>query len=301
MGEPRLTIHVQGGKVRIGHWPDPGRERLLVGRTPDQALRLVVLLHNLCPTAHRLAALLALGRQPWPDDERLLAQEILGEHALVMLRDWPVALGLSPDGAALRGLADLTPDRLRRLSQDLFGMPADRFLLIDDLAAMTAPAVPVHLFRTVADWPIPAGDGPAGTDPTFFPRCADDPLIASEQARGGVTLALRMLARLREAARLIVELTTGHHAPRFRAGADGVGVVEAARGRLIHRVRVEGGIIQAYTIETPTGAMAGPDGFLQHLLTAALAAPAGLREKVLAIALSAADPCLPVQVEREAA
>ncbi|MQP67831.1 uptake hydrogenase HoxC [Niveispirillum sp. SYP-B3756] len=301
MGEPRLTIHVQGDKVRIGHWPGTGRERLLVGRTPDEALRLVILLHNLCPSAHRLAALLALGRQPRPDDERLLAQEILGEHALVMLRDWPVALGLSPDGAALRGLGALTPDRLLRLERDLFGMPAAQFLLIDDIGPHAAPAGPIAMFRLVADWPVPPGPGPVAADPTYFARCTDDPLIASEQARGGVTLALRMLARLREAARLIVELTTGHHAPRFRAGVDGVGVVEAARGRLIHRVRVEGGIIQAYTIETPTGAMGGPDGFLQHLLTAALAAPAGLREKVLAIALSAADPCLPVQVEREAA
>lgn len=301
MAEPRLTIHVQGDKIRIGPWPDTGRERLLVGRTPDDALRLVALLHNLCPTAHRLAALLALGRQPRPDDEWLLAREILAEHALVMLRDWPVALGLSPDGAALRGLADLTPDRLRLLARDLFAMPADLFLLIDDIAAMTAPAAPVRMFRTVADWPIPAGDGRVGTDPTFFSRCADDPLIASAQARGGVTLALRMLARLREAARLIIELTTGHHAPRFWAGEDGVGVVEAARGRLVHRVCVDGGIIQTYTIQTPTGAMAGPDGLLQHLLTAALAAPGGLREKVLAIALSSADPCLPVQIEREAA
>lgn len=300
MGEPHLTIHLQGDEVRIGHFADLGRERLLVGRSPDDALRLVTLLHNLCPIAHRLAATLALGRQPLPSDARLLAQEILVEHAFVMLRDWPVALGLTPDHAALRGLAPLTPERLRPLEQDLFGMPAAQFLRIDDVEAMTPAAAPVSMFKVVANWSIPADQGPVVADPTFFSRCIDDPVIAA-RAGGGVTLALRMLARLREAARLIVELTTDHPAARFHRGPQGTGIVEAARGQLVHRVRMEGETIRDYAIETPTAAMTGPDGFLQRLLTHALTAPPALHEKVLAIALSSADPCVLVQVEREAA
>jgi hypothetical protein len=300
MADAHLTIHVRGQEVRIDRVADAGRDRLLRGRSPEEALRLIPLLHNLCPTAHRLAALLAMGRAPLPDDARLLAREILTEHALVMLRDWPVALGLTPDGAALRGLADLAPDRLAQLQRDLFGMPADPFLRIDAIGAVLPLAVPVSLCRTVLEWPVPAVL--VGDDPTFFARCVDDPPIAARMAAaGGVTLGLRMLARLREAARLIVELTTDTFAPRFHTAAAGVGVVQAARGRLVHRVQVQDGVIRAYAIDTPTGAMAGAGGFLQQLLTTALAAPPALREKGLAIALSSADPCLPVQVEREAA
>lgn len=300
MGEPRLTIHVQGDKVCIGQFVDMGCDRLLVGRRPDEALRLVTLLHNLCPTAHRLAATLALGRQPLPNDVRLLAQEILVEHTFVMLRDWPVALGLAPDHVALRGLADLSMDRLVRLESDLFGMPADQFLRIDDVEAVASAAAPVSMFQVVVQWPIPAEQSPVAADPTFFSRCVDDPVIAA-RAGAGVTLALRMLARLREAARLIVELATDRPSARFHQGPQGTGVVEAARGRLVHRVRMQGEIIREYAIDTPTAAMTGTDGFLQRLLTTALAAPPALREKVLAIALSSADPCLLVQVEREAA
>ena len=300
MGEARLTIHVQGDRVRIAGNADLGRDRLLVGRKPDDALRLITLLHNLCPTAHRLAATLAMGGEASPDDARLLAREILVEHALVILRDWPSALGMTPDAVPLRGLSNLTMDRLIRLENDLFGMPAQRFLRIDDIGEVISAAPPVALYRLVADLPVPATGG-GDDDPTFFARCLADPMVASAVAGRGVTLALRMLARLREAARVINELLSGEHAPRFQRRADGVGAVEAARGRLVHRVRIEGGIIRDYAIETPTDIMTRPDGFLLRLLTGALAAPPSLREKVLAIALSSADPCLPVEIEREAA
>lgn len=299
MAEQQLTITVRNGTVRVEGIGVTGRERLLLGRRPDDALRLITLLHNLCPTAHRLAAMLALGRAMFANDARLLAQEILIEHALVMLRDWPVAMGAVVDGGALRGLANLTPARLQQLESDLFGMGAADFLAMEDSGQIITDAVPVALFQAVAGWPVPASVN--SNDPTFFSRCGHDPMIVALRAQQGVTLGLRMLARLREAARLVCELAADRYAPRFHSSMPGVGEVQAARGALVHRVRLQDGVIAQYDIETPTGAMIGPDRFLENLLTDALSAPVELREKALAIALSSADPCLAVELEREAA
>lgn len=97
--------------------PDPAV--LLRGKAPEQAMALVPLLFNLCPAAHRIAAALALGRPVSPAWLRQLAEEHLRHQAIVVLRDWPVALGRSYRPESLRGLAALSPDRLQMLTHNL--------------------------------------------------------------------------------------------------------------------------------------------------------------------------------------
>ncbi|SON53952.1 Coenzyme F420-reducing hydrogenase, alpha subunit [Hartmannibacter diazotrophicus] len=301
MNEARLRIVIAGETLRIETTTDVPREWLFRGKTPEAALRLIPLLFNLCPMAHGTAARIALGLQPPPDADLMLAREILTEHALVMLRDWPEALGFVAGRTSLVGLAHLSGDRLVQLEEDLFGMPAESFLAHDVLADLPRGTVALAALGAVAGWPADWGRTVADADPSILARCRQDEAISAAIARDGATLAVRMWARLREAARLIAELETGRYSRRYRRSEDGVAWVEAARGQLVHRATVANGLIRSYDIETPTSAMIAPGGFLERMLQSVLQAPDGLRDKALAIALSCADPCLAVEPIREAA
>lgn len=91
----------------------------VIGKTTVEAMALLPLLFNLCPSAHRLAAAMATEATIEMDWPRHLVRDDLREQALVILRDWPVALRERPDVASLRGLSLLAPDRLSQLAQSL--------------------------------------------------------------------------------------------------------------------------------------------------------------------------------------
>ncbi|MBN2894405.1 MAG: nickel-dependent hydrogenase large subunit [Campylobacterales bacterium] len=91
-----------------------------------------------------------------------------------------------------------------------------------------------------------------------------DPLIKNMHRRFRDSTYTRIFARLYECA-LLLERTAAllrgvvlgeaswiEPPPIERISAEGVGIVEAPRGPLIHRVRLERGIIAAYEIITPT-------------------------------------------------
>lgn len=90
----------------------PQAARVLIGKTPEQVLAQVPLLFGVCGNAQAYAALLAcraaLGL-PDADDadparELLVGMETLREHAWRMLLDWPGAMDLPADKAALAQL-----------------------------------------------------------------------------------------------------------------------------------------------------------------------------------------------------
>ena len=128
-------------------------------------------------------------------------------------------------------------------------------------------------------------------------RQRERPLIESITARFGNGLLTRLAARLLELASVPGEMRAliGLREPSVQGyGSDGtgLGVVEAARGRLVHRVEVQAGRIARYQILAPTEWNFHPDGAVARgLVGIAGEDPVDLRRKV-AWLVDAVDPCV---------
>lgn len=295
-----LAVDLAGERVTITFAPAMASARVLEGKTPSEALRLVALVHNLCAEAHRAACALACGLPASPDAARAVMAEIIREHLVVLCRTAPPLLGmeavalplafsrlgaaLAPGGEALRDL----------LARALFGFaPGASFsfdavmkgsVLAPFFAALAAREKALGLFaRDVA---LPA-------DPTFFARVERDNGFETPADCG--PLSERLLGRLYEVHLLLSAdaATLGAYAPRLVQPQ--VAQVAAARGTLTHRATLEDGRIAAYAIETPTAAMLDACGPLAAFLEA-LAQPAGADEALIKLGLCAFDPCLPFEV-----
>ena len=117
----------------------------------------------------------------------------------------------------------------------------------------------------------------------------------------GNGLLPRLTARLVELAELVGEIRAGiPDLQREQAGSErsdvesGVGIsqVEAARGRLVHRVRLESGLVASYRILAPTEWNFHPDGVLVRGL-AGLEADSELSLKAQAdLLINTIDPCV---------
>ncbi|UKJ74646.1 nickel-dependent hydrogenase large subunit [Azospirillum brasilense] len=145
-------------------------------------------------------------------------------------------------------------------------------------------------------------NAPAHTGP--LARRTAHPLVAALLARHGSGLAAHAAARLVELAELAelaerlaswverlndAELVPDAEADATRRGA-GSGVVETARGRLAHWLRLEDGRIADYRIAAPTEWNFAADGPLAQGL-AGTAADAGLAERA-GLLVAALDPCV---------
>lgn len=268
--------------------------RMLQGRTPAEALKLLPFIFNLCPTAQGAAAAMAMGCPVTAATGTNIALETLREHAMVILRDWPAALRNAPDTDGLSGLAGLSADTLGKLERALFGRPASVVLNDFDNWTKRSSAGPAMDLATVAEWPKDLGRIDGGRDPTFIGRVSHHHAVAALIRREGVTLFTRMAARTIEAALLIEAIRTGDTGPRCGRSASGEGWAEAARGRLTHSVQMENGRVAAYRVNRPTDGMAGDGAFLEALLQSAFGDGEQPSRKRLAIALTCADPCMPV-------
>ena len=135
-------------------------------------------------------------------------------------------------------------------------------------------------------------------------RMSWHPAVAAQMGAFGAGLLARMVARLAELASSLQEMNQLVHAlsdaPAPAAclvdGA-GLGLVEAARGLLAHRVELESGRVKRYQILAPTEWNFHPEGPLARGL---MGAPAGpeleRRATLLALAL---DPCVACRVAVE--
>lgn len=127
-GSVAVRLAVAGGRVRAATMTmqRPDAARALIGRTPEEAVRLVPLLFSLCSTAQALAAAealesaIAIDAAPHATARALLvAAEVADSHAWQALVDWPKRLGETPQPQALAPLraataaipAALYPDR----------------------------------------------------------------------------------------------------------------------------------------------------------------------------------------------
>jgi Ni,Fe-hydrogenase I large subunit len=123
-------------------------------------------------------------------------------------------------------------------------------------------------------------------------RQSQHPLIVAAQAFAANGLLVRLLARLIEVATIvgrnsIAGVTRGAAEP-----APGLAQVEAARGRLCHRVVLDGERVSRYRILAPTEWNFGPDGAAAQALQSIRATDAAAIRAQADLLVHAIDPCV---------
>lgn len=292
-----INVALAGAEAVVAFEPVIAGQRLLLGKTPEAAVALVGLVHNLCPEAHRAACRAATGLEVSTESARGVMLEILREHLFVLCRSAPPLLGLEPVSlpvpfSRLDTVAAPAGRALRdRLGKALFGELAGA----DFNAAVSKSGSPLAPFFGALDAReraagLRARDIVLPSDPSFYARVKRDRRFVLPKDCGPVSA--RMLARLYEVQRLLAAFGRGEetgYGPKV--DETGGARVEAARGQLVHRATVRGGAIVAYAIETPTAAMLEADGPLGNFLNA-VARPETADEALVRLALLAFGPCL---------
>ena len=134
------------GSVSVRLWLDGGRDSMvirraevatrrpravaaLVGRKPEEAVRLAPLLFSLCGSAQGLAVAraceMALGIDATPHETAralLTDAEALDSHGWQAMVEWPERLGVPPRPTALRGLRTAV-SAIMRVSRSLCTAP----------------------------------------------------------------------------------------------------------------------------------------------------------------------------------
>jgi hypothetical protein len=172
-----------------------------------------------------------------------------------------------------------------------------------DAAALLANVLPAMRrepgFGRAPDW---AG---APVETGALARAQAHPLVAAALQRDGNAIRTRIVARLVELGELVVglrdEIAAGSPRPWVRAlpldPGEGLGVVQTARGLLLHRARVTDGVVVGYDIVAPTEWNFHPRGALVRGLEALAAPTEGILVRCARLAVQALDPCVACNVE----
>jgi len=139
------------------------------------------------------------------------------------------------------------------------------------------------------------GGEPRETSP--LTRQLGVPLVRALTARFGNGLLPRLAAQLTEVARILAAEgpagAPGFTAPDALASGVGIAQVPAARGLLVHRVRIDGGRIAEYRVLAPTEWNFHPTGVLAQGLGGVLEGTATADLEPLArLYIAALDPCV---------
>ncbi len=198
--------------------------------------------------------------------------------------------------------------RNETLAQTLFeylvqtGMADAGAAEIAPLPAMDTQQLLVILLSSGAEGFIaqPEWDGhPRETTP--LGRLASHPLIRSVNEHYGPGLLARLAALLAELAEipgkmraLAVTLAEASHEARgpARENGAGLGIAEAARGRLVHAVEISGGMVRSYRILAPTEWNFHPRGAAAKGLASIAGAAPARREALARLFITAVDPCV---------
>ncbi|TAN51219.1 MAG: hypothetical protein EPN26_09305 [Rhodospirillales bacterium] len=135
-------------------------------------------------------------------------------------------------------------------------------------------------------------------------RQHDHPLIRAIQSSEGYGLLARFCARLIELGHAVTALAltiplldAKAKAPAFEGTGQGIGLAEAARGRLVHWVRIEDGRIADYRMLAPTEWNFHPDGAFAQGLRGLKAASHDAARYLARLQAFALDPCVSLAVE----
>lgn len=335
-GHLRLDLAVRDGVIAGADLAStrPFAARVLVGKTPAQALALVPLLFSLCGKAQRAvaaAALAAAGGVPASLDRRPINVEALQETVWRLFLDWPEALGFGRREAAFANLhrrlaaatdADVeTIDQL--LATELYGVSpsawragdqpatalAARLLAAADALPTGAAAVP----RLLPDFDaataarlIEEGGPDFCRAPTVAGRPAEtgalarrsaEPLVAARLAAGNL-IAARLAARLLDLCALRELLASGPQPIDAESPRAGIGVAlgDTARGQLAHRVQVAADRVSDYLIVAPTEWNFHPQGGWRDELIGQRVAGAGEAFRRARLLMLSLDPCVPCEI-----
>lgn len=283
-GNLRIEIGMVPGAAPVVRFEQPRPvpvERLFAGLSPAVAAQRARLLFAICGNAHAVAMAMACEaaeRSAIPAQVRLarailVAAEALREHAARILSDWPKLVGDTPDLAGLRAVVDAF-----RAVETVVGEAIHSHQAMSESDAEAIGTAALHLARAARSAILP--DGKAGAarivarigrdqfaegkddaaDGTVCGRWSGDPRLE------GHGVARRINARLLEVKALCdwlanpstpCPLAMSAHA----VGANrGVAELDVARGRLLHEVQLEDGLIADYRIAAPTSANFAPGG-----------------------------------------
>jgi coenzyme F420-reducing hydrogenase alpha subunit len=166
------------------------------------------------------------------------------------------------------------------------------------LPALPAEALRARIDAGDADEFIarPTWDGrPRETGPAA--RHSGHPLITELQDGYGRGLLLRLAARLLDMAETIGGLQGPFTDDRPMPEAPGLCQLEAARGRLCHRVRLEDDRIEHYRILAPTEWNFGPEGPAAQALGDIAGGPVETAKTQARLLIHAIDPCVGYDLE----
>ena len=173
------------------------------------------------------------------------------------------------------------------------------------LSVTVLPALPVSWLREQLDRADAAGFIAAPewqqqvAETTPFTRHIDQAGFANIRQHYGLGLQARLLSRLVELADSVRQLREGiaslHQPPPPAAvvgTGEGIAQLEASRGRLVHSVRLDQGVVSGYQILAPTEWNFHPRGVVtQGLRTLPAASPVEL-EQLARMWINAIDPCV---------
>ena len=245
------------------------------------------------------------GLTSWPDkrleDEKLRVLSQAVDRALALgggawegigaLHSWGM-LGICPAARFLRKIWD---EDLAEFGRCLLRPVPD--MMAWDLEGALAADVD-NSFVSRPEWEGEACE----TGPLV--RMSGHPLVAELWQRYGNGLLTRLVARLVELVGLsdrLGQLLNGLSSNSASLGVEGsrvgLGLVEAARGRLAHRAEVEGDRVSRYQILAPTEWNFHPHGPLWRGLVGKPADNADIFQRQVGFMVLALDPCVPFTVQ----
>jgi uptake hydrogenase large subunit len=140
---------------------------------------------------------------------------------------------------------------------------------------------------------------------TSLSRQMEQPLIKSLAQEFHNTLITRWVARLLELARIPTQLrqlmtdieSSDSIATNSSNSNIGLAQTEAARGRLIHRVEIENGLISQYQILAPTEWNFHPQGLIAHSLGNLTSKDPDLLQQLARLMINVIDPCVSYELK----
>ena len=367
-----LSPRENGSEVSLTSSRPVLASRILIGKTPQQALETIPLLFSVCGVAQARAGLLAMQNQCEPAQETardiLVLVETAREHLLRVLLDYPKLFGFELQSTSLPEISQLNQQWKKALFKEgnafgfdsqldfdddhcqllfnqletlmheqIFGCATSSWLEIDYFSALqswvqscdSAAAVSLKKIgqqgwyeQGVSDClPLPElssselkkrFDSPNANafiaqpswddecyESTVLSRHLSSPLISHLLKQFNKGLITRWVARLVEMAQiplkiktLLKKLSSNNNASN-KTNSHGIAQVEAARGRLIHRVQISNKVIENYQILAPTEWNFHPQGLIKQALSNIKSAKI---EQLARIMINAIDPCVGYQL-----
>jgi hypothetical protein len=260
----RATLFPEGGPFTLGGLGGGGDKTQLVAQLEDLERLMATRVFSQSPQSWlEISDRLSLGG--WSKACETLSQEMLSQ-------------------VKSRGEAGLGQTQVAALGK------LDPVYLDERLGGVAA-----NDFIAQPDWQ----GAPAETTP--FTRRCNHPMLISLRQRYGNGLLTRLVARLVELAALagelrkgVVGLDTTESAGHDSDVGSGIGIsqIEAARGRLVHRVELEAGRISRYQILAPTEWNFHPKGVLARGLAGLESTNETDLKRRADLLINAIDPCV---------